>query len=257
MSCCPPGSSGFLSSDGNHVGVKLQHGSTDLYITGPATSASGVVLVPDIWGWDSGRTRNIADALASNGWIVVRVQLPPLPPHTLLSLSFVPSLFVLGGAKALDSCFPRRRRDRRRRYGAQPETWRRFPRVLRVACRIPSRGSQRQAAAIIVLSCVTSLAQVLRPKMSDAFAALHARGVAKVAMVGHCWGVWACAHVAADAELSQTLVCVCGPHPSIGLETIVFKRSVEDLASRILRPFLLMPCQVLLQLYILSMPSDL
>ena len=89
-----------------------------------------------------------------------------------------------------------------------------------------------------------SLAQVLRPKMSDAFAALHARGVAKVAMVGHCWGVWACAHVAADAELSQTLVCVCGPHPSIGLENMVFKRSVEELASRILRPFLLMPCQV-------------
>jgi hypothetical protein len=86
--------------------------------------------------------------------------------------------------------------------------------------------------------------QVLLPHVADAFAALHSKGVSKVAMVGHCWGVWVCAHVAADPVLSQTLTCVCGPHPSIGLENVVFKRSVEELAARVTRPFLLMPCQV-------------
>jgi hypothetical protein len=86
--------------------------------------------------------------------------------------------------------------------------------------------------------------QVIRPKIADAFAALHARGVAKVAMLGACWGVWACAHIAADAELSRTLTCVCGAHPSINLENMVFKRSVDELAARVTRPFLLMPCKV-------------
>jgi hypothetical protein len=71
MSCCPPGAAAFLSSDGNHVGCKIKHGATEMYFTGPSASACGVVLIPDIWGWDSGRTRNIADTLACNGWAVV------------------------------------------------------------------------------------------------------------------------------------------------------------------------------------------
>ena len=30
-----------------------------------------ILLVPDIWGWDSGRVRNIADHLAEAGYLVV------------------------------------------------------------------------------------------------------------------------------------------------------------------------------------------
>ena len=94
MSCCPPGSAGFLSSDGNHVGSKITHGTTDLYVTGPASAACGVVLVPDIWGWDSGRTRNIADALAANGWAVVRAPFTHPPPPALHSTPLTPPQVV-------------------------------------------------------------------------------------------------------------------------------------------------------------------
>jgi len=111
MSCCPPGSAGFLSSDGLHVGAKITHGSTDLYATGPATAACGVILVPDIWGWDSGRTRNIADALAANGWAVVRrpppPSLTPSPAHSpLTSLPPPPPRILQVVPKLLTPVFP-------------------------------------------------------------------------------------------------------------------------------------------------------
>jgi predicted alpha/beta-hydrolase family hydrolase len=55
--------------------------------------------VPDIWGWDSGRTRNIADALAANGWAVVRAPFTYRLPSTLLPSRPPPQ----GGAQAADA----------------------------------------------------------------------------------------------------------------------------------------------------------
>ena len=73
MACCPPHSHGYLASTRDHKGTKITAvGGTELYSTGSLSeSGRAILLVPDIWGWDSGRVRNIADHLAQAGYLVV------------------------------------------------------------------------------------------------------------------------------------------------------------------------------------------
>jgi hypothetical protein len=90
MSCCPPGSHGYLHSGGyTPEGKIVTAGSTELYATGSA-GPNAVLLVPvpapaarsavalvsvwscihcpqDVFGWNGGRTRAIADHLARHG----------------------------------------------------------------------------------------------------------------------------------------------------------------------------------------------
>lgn len=73
MSCCPPGAEKFLAPDYTATGkcVNLS-GDNACYVATPSASTGrGVLIVPDIWGWNSGRTRNIADLLAAEGYFVV------------------------------------------------------------------------------------------------------------------------------------------------------------------------------------------
>lgn len=67
MSCCPPGSAPYLAADHNDegkIGVTTD-GGVSYYQVGSGTS--GVLILPDVWGWNSGRTRAIADDLAKQG----------------------------------------------------------------------------------------------------------------------------------------------------------------------------------------------
>lgn len=67
MSCCPPGSFGSLEDDYTPVGVKSMAEGTEFYGVGsPSTGGRAVVIIPDIWGWDSGRIRRFADMLSSS-----------------------------------------------------------------------------------------------------------------------------------------------------------------------------------------------
>lgn len=43
----------------------------ELYATGTSESKKGLLLVPDVFGWNGGRTRNIADYFAEEGYYVV------------------------------------------------------------------------------------------------------------------------------------------------------------------------------------------
>ena len=52
------------------AGGKGQVGGVDCYISGSGT-ASAVIIFSDVWGWDSGRIRSLADELASGGHLVV------------------------------------------------------------------------------------------------------------------------------------------------------------------------------------------
>ena len=82
--CCPPGSLPALKVDEPLKGAEVAcprsaeggAGAAEVvsYKVGdPATARAGVVLVHDIWGMKGGRTRVIADHLASTGEYVVLV----------------------------------------------------------------------------------------------------------------------------------------------------------------------------------------
>jgi dienelactone hydrolase len=83
--CCPPNAHKYLAPDYKHVGniLTLEDG-TEIYRTGDPSSKKAVLLIPDIYGWNGGRTRNIADFLAENGYytVIPKLLIPPVDGGT-------------------------------------------------------------------------------------------------------------------------------------------------------------------------------
>ncbi len=73
MACCPPNAHGYLASSNDHKGTKIIiSDGVEVYLTGNlGPSGRAILICPDIWGWDSGRIRNIADHFAEAGYLVV------------------------------------------------------------------------------------------------------------------------------------------------------------------------------------------
>lgn len=86
MSCCPPNAEKYLAPDYSAVGSILTLDSGfEAYQTGDITATKkAVILIPDIYGWNGGRTRNIADYLVDYGYYVVVPKLltPPIDGGT-------------------------------------------------------------------------------------------------------------------------------------------------------------------------------
>lgn len=77
MSCCPPNAEPYLAADYSAVGeiVTLPSG-LKVYSSGKVSDLSrAVIIVPDVFGWNSGRTRNVADLFASHGYLAIVPQL--------------------------------------------------------------------------------------------------------------------------------------------------------------------------------------
>ena len=54
------------------MGAVMDTGSVELYQSQvKGTPSSGIIIIPDIWGWNGGRTRAIADSLSDAGYLVV------------------------------------------------------------------------------------------------------------------------------------------------------------------------------------------
>ena len=70
MSCCPPDSLGYLAPDPSASGKVTTAGGAEFYETGPGESTSAIILFPDVWGWNSGRTRALADEFGRQGYRV-------------------------------------------------------------------------------------------------------------------------------------------------------------------------------------------
>ncbi|KAJ9440389.1 hypothetical protein DIPPA_04560 [Diplonema papillatum] len=66
MSCCPSGSHGFLAANHKEEGRKEKFGDVEAYVSGTA-GKSVLLLLPDIWGWNTGRIRAVADHFAKQG----------------------------------------------------------------------------------------------------------------------------------------------------------------------------------------------
>ncbi|TMW69566.1 hypothetical protein Poli38472_001722 [Pythium oligandrum] len=72
-SCCPPGSEPARETS-SHVGSVKSFGNSNLYVAGPPTAKVGVLAFPDIFGYDSGRSKEDADRLGrEEGYAVVIV----------------------------------------------------------------------------------------------------------------------------------------------------------------------------------------
>jgi len=82
--CCPPESLGYLAADQTSIGEKilLEETGFEFYIShaGCAGTKKGLIFTADIFGWNSGRIRLIADHFASQGYLTVIPKLltPPL-----------------------------------------------------------------------------------------------------------------------------------------------------------------------------------
>jgi len=79
MTCCPPGSHPYLKTSYEPTGTVVSEGGYDFYIN-KATErpTSAIILCPDIWGWNGGRIRAIADDFAASYMVVIPKLLNPV-----------------------------------------------------------------------------------------------------------------------------------------------------------------------------------
>ena len=71
VSCCPPNSHAYLLS--TYVPVGSCHTfplGTEYYKVG-TPNKNAILIIPDVFGWNGCRIRNIADQLAEGGYYVV------------------------------------------------------------------------------------------------------------------------------------------------------------------------------------------
>jgi len=61
-SCCPPGAAGYLAADHADKGAKKSADGVEYYQAG--SGKIGLLICPDVWGWNGGRTRALADEFA-------------------------------------------------------------------------------------------------------------------------------------------------------------------------------------------------
>lgn len=70
--CCPPNAEKYLAPDYTFTGkTHTLADGVEFYEAGSPSLKKAVLLIPDIFGWNGGRTRNIADWLAEEGYYTV------------------------------------------------------------------------------------------------------------------------------------------------------------------------------------------
>ena len=80
MACCPVGSLPYLAATSEAKGQVVDARGVMLYetpVVGNPTEA--LLLCPDVWGWNGGRVRAVADGLAEQGYHVVVAKLLATP----------------------------------------------------------------------------------------------------------------------------------------------------------------------------------
>lgn len=78
-SCCPPGSLPYLAATYEATGTVVTENGYDFYINSKsAEPKSAIILCPDIWGWNGGRIRAVADHFANSYLVVIPKLLNPV-----------------------------------------------------------------------------------------------------------------------------------------------------------------------------------
>jgi len=79
MTCCPVGSLPYLQATYEATGTVVSEGDYEFYINkGTESPTSAIILCPDIWGWNGGRIRAIADHFAGSYMVVIPKLLTPV-----------------------------------------------------------------------------------------------------------------------------------------------------------------------------------
>jgi len=72
MACCPPTALPYLAADYAAKGTTLTTDGVELYMAPPPDAPqAAIILCPDVWGWNGGRVRAVADMIAAEGYLVV------------------------------------------------------------------------------------------------------------------------------------------------------------------------------------------
>jgi len=80
MSCCPAGSLPYLAAEHQAKGKVVSLDAVELYQAPvEGTPTSGILIFPDVWGWNGGRVRAIADGLAEQGYNVIVAKMLSTP----------------------------------------------------------------------------------------------------------------------------------------------------------------------------------
>lgn len=85
MSCCPPNAEKYLAATYATTGsVHTLPNGHEFYHSGSTSAKHAVLIIPDVYGWNGGRTRNIADWFAEAGYyaVVPKLMVPPLQGGT-------------------------------------------------------------------------------------------------------------------------------------------------------------------------------
>ena len=81
--CCPPDSLPALVTNYETVGTIVDKDFGSFYAVGTPEGNKPCIIIPDIWGYNGGRTRAVADLVAKTGhYVVVPKVLPPLEGGT-------------------------------------------------------------------------------------------------------------------------------------------------------------------------------
>ena len=197
--CCPPNAHPALARDESYElrGHVLQlgpGGGLSVYVTGDAPRGSpGLLVAHDIFGPDSGRTKQLCDVLARR--LGVLVVLPD---------------FFRG-----DPFFPEA-------YGNSMYSWRSVGESLfdlLIRCR---------ALELLFSSNKRASWEVVGRDFEDiCIPLLQERGCRKIGVLGFCWGGWFGCHAASNADIC----CVAAFHPSLEPCFLVGESSAELCAA--------------------------
>lgn len=177
MSCCPPQSHGYLASNptaATGAEIKLPSG-LDAYAVGDGSKGNGIVLIPDVWGWDSGRIREVAGQLAEklNAYCVIPRVLSNAPENTGLE----------GGTKG---------------DGLPPD----FD---------PFGPRGKEMGGFMGTFGWTGAKFSIKPKFDETIAHMKGKGCARICGIGFCFG---CGILLQASDASKDLVACAFPHPS-------------------------------------------
>ena len=83
--CCPSNSLPYLRNDVSNEGECKIHNDLHFYEVGNESSSCAVLIIPDVWGWNTGRVRVIADYMSKtmNSLVVIpKLLVPPFEGGT-------------------------------------------------------------------------------------------------------------------------------------------------------------------------------
>mmetsp|Transcript_22885 Transcript_22885/g.71288 ORF Transcript_22885/g.71288 Transcript_22885/m.71288 type:complete len:315 (+) Transcript_22885:117-1061(+) len=192
--CCPGQSHGYLPESPDYVprGKMEEVGGTPMYVVGDSTKA--VVLVHDVFGLHTGRHKQLADEVASWGYLVV---MPDFFNHCKLP----------GGMWG------------KVEYGyGLFDPSQNMSATLKCAWALLGGGMKAYMAETPGAMCCSLYNDILVPY-------LKGRGVLQTGAIGFCWGAYCSYHLAAHGDGAMKLVANVAIHPSVDTVAAIHKEN--------------------------------